>query len=65
MSDDRVELEAKIMFLERTLESLHDAMVEQGRQIVTLEQRLERLERKIAEKGEPEMGPHDAPPPHY
>ena len=65
MSTDRAELEAKVTFLERTLDVFQEAMLEQGRVMSALEQRLERLERRIAEKGEPDIGPHESPPPHY
>lgn len=65
MSADREDLEAKVMFLERRMDGLNDAMVEQGRLIMALEQRLERFEQKEAAKAAPEMGPHDSSPPHY
>ncbi len=65
MDPERVELEAKVTFLERSLEAINEAMVEQGRLVMALEARLERLEQKAAEKGGPDVGPHDSKPPHY
>ena len=65
----RVELEAKLTFLERTVEVMSKAMHEQGIQIGQLERRLAGLENKIEEAQEDDAGgglrPHDDPPPHY
>ena len=65
MDADRVELEAKVTFLERAVELLNEAMVEQGRLTSEFERRIEWLERKLEAQKEPEVGPHDEAPPHY
>ena len=67
MNTDRIDLEAKVAFLERTLDALSEELHEQGQTLDALTQRLSRLEaRAAASKGsDHEVGPHDAPPPHY
>lgn len=67
MSDSsQQDLESKVMFLERTVDALNLALVEQSQFIERLERRVERLEKRVEDKGGgPEVGPHDAPPPHY
>ena len=65
MDPERVELEAKVAFLEHTLEKLNDAFVDQGRVVLALESRIDRLEQRIEEKGGTDVGPHDSRPPHY
>lgn len=62
---DRVELEAKIMFLERTVEVLQGVVQEQARSIATMEERFERLEEQLRNGGEDQVSPHHDPPPHY
>ncbi len=65
----RVDLEAKLTFLERTVEVMSKAMHEQGIQIGQLEHRLAGLEHKIEAEQQDSDGdglrPHDDPPPHY
>ena len=63
----RVELEAKLTFLERTVEVMSKVMHEQGVQIEQLERRLAALLAKIEEAADdgPGLRPHDDPPPHY
>lgn len=65
MNSERLELEAKVTFLERAVDAMQAAMVDQTRQLMRLEQRLEQLEAKVAGKEQPDVGPHDSPPPHY
>ncbi len=65
MSTSQYDLEAKVMFLERTLDALNEALVEQNRVIERLELRVQRLEKRAEAKGGPEVGPHDEAPPHY
>ena len=65
----RVELEAKVTFLERAVEVMSKAMHEQGAQIGQLERRLDGLENKLESAQQDPDGdglrPHDDPPPHY
>ncbi len=65
MNSDRADLEAKVMFLERSLEVLNEAMVDQGRVMEAFERRVKDLESKVDSKSEPDIGPHDDAPPHY
>jgi len=65
MNSDRVHLESKVTFLERMLDTLNNAMIEQGQLIAELEERLARIEVKTKPKDERDVGPHDEPPPHY
>lgn len=64
---DRVDLEIKAAFLERTLDALNEVVVEQGNMIDRLERRLDTLEQRLKamRDGEDEVGPHDERPPHY
>ena len=63
----RVELEAKLTFLERTVEVMSKVMHEQGQQIEQLEQRLAALLGKVEQSADEgaDFRPHDDPPPHY
>ncbi|MCA8943775.1 MAG: SlyX family protein [Planctomycetes bacterium] len=65
MTHDRIDLEAKLAFLERTVDALSTAMHEQAKTLDAFERRLARLEVQKRAASEPEVGPHDAPPPHY
>lgn len=62
----RIDLEAKLTFLERSVEVMSKVMHEQGMQIEQLEQRLAALGGKL-EAGDDGavLRPHDDPPPHY
>ena len=64
---ERVELEAKVTFLERTVEVMSKVMHEQGVQIEELDRRLGALLAKLeqAADGGDDLRPHDDPPPHY
>jgi len=64
---DQVDLEIKTAFLERTLDTLNEVVLEQGNIIDRLERRLDSLEKRIKamREGEDEVGPHDEQPPHY
>ena len=66
MSTDRTDLEAKVAFLERTVDGLNVALQEHAQILSALEKRVARLEKK-SESGssDPDVGPHDSPPPHY
>ncbi len=61
---DLIDLETKIGFLERTVEELHTAILEESRARQILEQRVARLASQIVTGGN-EVGPQDDPPPHY
>ena len=66
MSSSRIDLEAKVAFLERTVDALNEALRDHDKVLDSLEQRLARFEKREQARGsEPELGPHDAPPPHY
>ena len=66
MSLSRIDLEAKVAFLERTVDALHEALHELTKTLDSAERRIARLERREQNRGsEPEVGPHDAAPPHY
>jgi SlyX protein len=67
-SDDRVELESKIAFLERTVDDLNDVILEQGKSLEELGRRLAKLEGRIDPGGDSESGDGDLDaqrPPHY
>ena len=66
MTLSRTDLEAKVTFLERTVDALHEALHEHSKALDSLERLLARIEKREQARGsEPELGPHDAPPPHY
>lgn len=65
MDAERADLEAKVTFLERTLDAINEAMIDQGRHITRLEARIEELHQKVEAKDAPEMEGHDSRPPHY
>ena len=69
MDDTTLELQSKIAFLERTVETLDEVVIEQGREIEGLTKRLALLEGKLrglvdAADGE-EPDPLSERPPHY
>ncbi len=69
MDDTTLELQSKIAFLERTVETLDEVVIEQGREIEGLTKRLTLLEGKLrglvdAADGE-EPDPLSERPPHY
>lgn len=59
-----VELEIKCSFLEQSLDSLNELVLEQARELKLLNRKLELLEKRLADDGT-EVGPHNDPPPHY
>jgi uncharacterized coiled-coil protein SlyX len=61
----RVDLEAKLTFLERTVEVMSKTMHEQSGQIEKLERRLTDLVARMEAASDDSMGPHNDPPPHY
>ena len=67
--DERhVDLETKLGFLERTVESLNEVIVEQARSIDRLELKLTNLEGRFASQGDPGQASSDLQadkPPHY
>lgn len=65
MDEHRIDLEAKLAFLERTVDALSTSMHEQAKTIDRLERRLVRLEQRNASDVGPGVEPHDSPPPHY
>jgi len=62
---DRVALEAKVAFLERSVDLMNEVLVEQARSIQELVERLAGLERELAGEDGDDLTPHDTPPPHY
>ena len=61
-----VELEAKLMFLERTVEVLQETVRDQGETIDKLTKRIGELERGLCDReAEDEIGPQNDRPPHY
>ena len=64
---ERVDLEIKTAFLERTIETLDEIVVAQGNALASLERRLVLLEQRVKamREGGEEVGPHDERPPHY
>ncbi len=68
MTEQQVELESKIAFLERTVEDLNEVLLAQGDVLQELERRLARVEarQRAAQEGEGPAGdPLDERPPHY
>lgn len=61
----RVAIEAKVAFLERSVELMNEIILEQGRAIHDLGEKLANLERELAGDDGDDMAPHDLPPPHY
>ena len=68
MPEDRVDIEMKMAFLERTIEELHVVVLEQGRIMDQMQRQLVELESRvkqgIGDLGQ-DVGPHDEKPPHY
>ncbi|MAE77091.1 MAG: hypothetical protein CMJ85_09505 [Planctomycetes bacterium] len=64
---ERVDLEMKTAFLERTVETLDAVVREQGNALASLERRLALIEQRVKamQGGGHDVGPHDVPPPHY
>ncbi len=68
MNEAQVELESKLAFLEHTVDSLSEVLLEQSRTVELLQQRLTRLESRqsTAQEGEePARDLLDDKPPHY
>lgn len=65
---ERIDLETKLGFLERTVEELSEVVIGQGRQIETLERKLADLESRQSGTGDPNTANLDLleeRPPHY
>ncbi len=62
---ERVALEAKMAFLERTVELMNEVILEQARGIQELGDRIAKLERELSGDDGGELGAYDTPPPHY
>lgn len=63
-----VDLEVKLGFLERTVEQLNEALVEQDTVIQRMDRRLQQLTERLAKASDTEEGerdPLDERPPHY
>ncbi len=60
---ERVALEAKLAFLERSVELINEVILAQAREMQGLGERLAQLERELGDDGE--LGAYDTPPPHY
>ncbi len=59
-----IDLEIKLSFLEQTLESLNEVILEQAASLDLMRKQLERLEQREGGAGE-ETDPQDERPPHY
>ncbi|MEE2888129.1 MAG: SlyX family protein [Planctomycetota bacterium] len=62
---ERVAIEAKVAFLERSVEVMNEVLIEQSRSIQELVERLAVLERELSGDEGEDIAPHDTPPPHY
>ncbi len=65
-----VDLEMKVVFLERTVDELNDVILDQGKSIDALVLRLRLLEERLRQSageatGEEERSPEDDRPPHW
>ncbi|MFT4543143.1 MAG: SlyX protein [Planctomycetota bacterium] len=63
-----VELQSKFAFLEHTVETLNDVIIEQGRELERLRKQFEQLEDRVKGSGDgsaQERDPLDERPPHY
>jgi uncharacterized coiled-coil protein SlyX len=66
MTDNRIELEAKIAILERTIDALSGEMHQQAKTIQTLEAKVQTIAEQLKTKmSDSDLGPHNSPPPHY
>lgn len=63
--EERVALEAKLAFLERSVELMNQVILEQAREMQGLGERLAQLERELSGDDGGELGAYDTPPPHY
>ncbi|MDQ6988174.1 MAG: SlyX family protein [Mariprofundaceae bacterium] len=59
------EIESKIAFQERLLESLNEALTSQQRQLDNLHRMLARLEQQLASGDYIKHADEEVPPPHY
>ena len=65
---ERIDLETKLGFLERTVDELNEVIIAQGRQIEALESKVADLESRQAGTGDPStanLDPLEERPPHY
>ena len=69
MDQHTQELQSKITFLEHTVESLNEVLIDRGREIDALTARLTRLESRLQAMMEKAVGEEPDPlserPPHY
>ena len=66
MPSDRIELESKVAMLEHTVDALSGELHEHAKTIQSLQQQVRQLAERLRSKSsEPDMEPHDSPPPHY
>ena len=67
--EDRIELETKIVYLEHTVDTLNEVVVEQGQSLDLLARRLESVENRLRSREEGQVGESrnlaDEKPPHY
>ena len=63
-SPNRIDLESKLAFLERTVEELSGVLHHEAIARKALEARLAQLESSVRQGGN-EVGPQHDPPPHY
>lgn len=64
-NDERfVELETRLAFQDRTIETLHEVILDLRSDLDALRRELGKLEEKI-DGGEPEVGPANELPPHW
>lgn len=61
-NDRLVELETRLAYQDRTIETLHEVVLDLRRDLESLRRELGRLEERV-DRGGPEVGPaHDLPP---
>ncbi|HEX5052635.1 MAG TPA: SlyX family protein [Planctomycetota bacterium] len=66
MSTDRIDIETKVAMLEHTVDALSGELHQHAQAIALLQEQLRSLVQHLRPKhAEPDLGPHDSPPPHY
>lgn len=66
MSDDRlIRIESALMELQRQVELLNEALIEQQKEFFGIQSQVKRIEALASEWGDPQRSPSDERPPHY
>jgi len=65
MSDERIDLEVKVTFLEKLLGELNEVIFEQGKTLDRFEKQLKRLEGRLEASTDGVADPGFDKPPHY